>query len=359
METAAKKITILHIDTGLDWRGGQRQSLELHKRLLKQNINSIMAVNKDGEQLKFAKENNIDNIYGFSFKGELSKFSANELLRIFHKIKPNIVHCHDSHSVSLSKQFKKRSLICHTRRVSYPIGIFSRFFKYKYINCHFGVSEEISNYLRQYFEKVVTINSCVDTKRFENITLQSPLQNSKRVKLIFVGAFSAQKGLDILIYAFSKIRKEFEDISLHLVGDGPLLYDIKKLCTKLNINNCVHFYGSQRKVEPYYLASDIVISPSVNGEGSNGVIKEAMAAKKVIVASDIEANKELIEDKKNGFLFKSGDVESLTHTLKNILSRKIILKKEIVASNAEKFCCNKMTSSYINSYYHLLEKYGS
>ena len=46
---------------------------------------------------------------------------------------------------------------------------------------------------------------------------------------------------------------------------------------------------------------------------------EAMAQKRLLVASDVGGHKELIQNNKTGLLFKAGDLEELTESLDRIL----------------------------------------
>ena len=73
---------VLHIDTGLEWRGGQRQALTLHKGLLRHDIKSLFVSNQDGELYQICKKNNEVSCVGFDFSGELSSSTHNEIQRI-------------------------------------------------------------------------------------------------------------------------------------------------------------------------------------------------------------------------------------------------------------------------------------
>jgi len=351
-----QEIRILHIDTGIAWRGGQRQSLSLHQGLLKKNIKSFLVSNIDGKQIDIAKKDNIPNIFGFHFYSEISLVSIREISEIYNRVSPHIVHCHDSHSLGLFRKLNRSCIVFHTRRVSYPINFLSRFLKYNKADYHVCVSDEINRYMSQFFKNVFTIHSCIDELRFKEERIKSPFRTNPNKRFLYVGAFSEQKGIDILIKGFSYLLKEFTNIELNLVGDGPLLEDMKFLVNKLGINKSVYFHGSKNNVEGYYLFSDIVISPSVDGEGSNGVIKEAMICKKIIIASDIRSNMELIDDKVNGFLFKNKDISSLEKLIKQILLNELSLKKNSIYRRATDFLCEKLVDQYLYLYSKSLRK---
>jgi glycosyltransferase involved in cell wall biosynthesis len=65
-----------------------------------------------------------------------------------------------------------------------------------------------------------------------------------------------------------------------------------------------------------YLARlDVLIVPSVDGEGSSAVIKEGWASGVPVLASDLESNRELIRSGSNGVLFANKDPKGLISSL--------------------------------------------
>ena len=341
---------VLHIDTGLEWRGGQRQALTLHKGLLNHNIESFFLANQAGELHQLCKNNNEEKFGGFKFSGELSSATHKEVQKIVEDFKPTIIHCHDSHSAKLGSRFHKSCTIFHTRRVSYPIKFLSRYFKYKNIDTHVCVSEDIRNYMKQYFSNTFTIHSCVDIKRFDKAVNKTIFDKNGDINIVYVGAFSNQKGVDVLIKAFSNLTKNHNNIMLHLVGDGSLLQPMKGLAKSLEVDHNIVFYGARKDVEDFYLNSDYIVCPSVSGEGSSGVIKEGMAAGKIVITSDLTAIKELIDDGVNGVMFKTGDSSALTTTLNKVISKEIVIEHQKIKDKVLLFDCSNTIEQYVALY---------
>ena len=341
---------VLHIDTGLEWRGGQRQALTLHKGLLSHNIESLFLGNQAGELYQLCEKNHEEKYAGFTFNGELSLATHHEIQKIVKEFKPTIVHCHDSHSAKLGSRFHKSCTIFHTRRVSYPIKFLSRYFKYKNIDAHVCVSEDIRSYMKQYFSNTFTIHSCVDIKRFDRVVDETIFDKNGDINIVYVGAFSNQKGVDVLIKAFSNLAKNYNNAVLHLIGDGELLQPMKALAKALEIDHNIVFYGARKDVEDFYLNSDYVVCPSVSGEGSSGVIKEGMAAGKIVITSDLTANKELIDDGVNGVMFKTGDHNALTMVLTKVINKEINIDHQKIKEKVSLFDCSNTIEQYITLY---------
>ena len=124
-----------------------------------------------------------------------------------------------------------------------------------------------------------------------------------------------------------------------------------------NLSNHVCFLGLQRKVEKYLRCADLFIFPVREGEGLSNSLLEAMACGLPIIASDIEANQDLLIDGNNGLLYLQEDYLDLYskilllhrdyYRMKNIgeMARKTILAK---------YSINTIAAQYNKLYHSLL-----
>lgn len=340
---------ILHIDTGTVWRGGQRQVLTLHKGLLQNGVDSLLLCNQAGELHQACQKEKTPSCHGFDFQGEFSTKTHNQVKQQVKELKPSIIHCHDSHAVKLGNRFHRTHTLFHTRRVSYPIKFLSRYFKYRNISMHICVSEDIRQYMQQYFDHTTTIHSCIDLSRFDHTPQISVLKNPGRINILYVGAFTEQKGIDVLIKAFAEIHKQHPETMLHLVGDGKLFPKTQQLIHTLGIGNQTILYGARTDVEDFYLSSDLVVCPSVSGEGSSGVIKEGLAAGKTVIANSLEANKEIIENGIDGILY-NGDYLQLSEMIQLYLTNNLTISKDKIKNKISEFDCRKNIQRHITLY---------
>ena len=118
----------------------------------------------------------------------------------------------------------------------------------------------------------------------------------------------------------------------------------------------IYIDGTQRSVAAYMQYVDIFVLPSLE-EGLGLVLLEAMASKTIVVASKVGGIPEIIQNSKNGFLFKAGDYHDLVKVLSYIQQAPI--KFEMITSNArrlveEQFSLNSMTSKYLTLYNELI-----
>jgi glycosyltransferase involved in cell wall biosynthesis len=127
------------------------------------------------------------------------------------------------------------------------------------------------------------------------------------------------KGHEYLLKAMQKIAQETPNAKLVLVGDGNMKERLLKLKNELGLDNSVFFMGERKDVPELLAAMDLFVFPSLR-EGMPGALMEAMAAGLPVVATDIDGNRELIENGKNGILVPPGDSEAFAEAVNTLLS---------------------------------------
>jgi len=344
--------SVMHLDTGREWRGGQRQVLILHKGLLNAGIDSHLVCNKFGALYKQCKKEEIPRVYPLEYE---NKVKTGEYEKAADIIEPDIVHTHDSHALSLALKLKNDFLLVNTRRVSYPIKFLSRKLKYAQVDVHVGVSISIGKMLSKYFKHVHTIPSCIELSRFKPERQKDVLENPKDINILFVGAFSKQKGVDVLIRAAGELDKIHRNVQFHFVGGGDLETEMHNLTEELGISNITSFYGARYDVENFYKSADMLVVPSVDGEGSSGVIKEGMACGLKVIASNLPENMELGEDGEHLLFFKNSDHNDLCNMIDNVIENRDGLNKNIILEKSQEFDCSNLIEKYERLYKQYLE----
>ena len=149
----------------------------------------------------------------------------------------------------------------------------------------------------------------------------SPL-TEKRV--VAIARYSHEKGIDLLLKAWSIVEKQISDWRLDVYGDGDrtpyeqLIDDLK-----INRKSC-QLHGRTDDVEKEYCNSSIFVLSS-RFEGFGMVLTEAMACGLPVVSFDCPwGPRSIITDGEDGLLVENGNVEALASSLSKLMSDEIL-----------------------------------
>jgi len=155
---------------------------------------------------------------------------------------------------------------------------------------------------------------------------------TKRV-ILYVGRLVKQKGVDYLITAFYKLRKEMEDVFLLIVGEGEHRNELELHSRNFNIRDDVYFKGFVKNVNlpAYYLLCDVCVMPSITyGQADVWLraVNDAMCAGKAVIATDaVGAAFDMVRGGINGFMVPERDADALYNALNKILSEQELAKQ--------------------------------
>lgn len=140
-------------------------------------------------------------------------------------------------------------------------------------------------------------------------------------RLLYVGRFSEQKGLLLLLRAAHLLLRKSIDFELVLAGDGELRGKIESLIDELSLSERVTITGwvSSGQVREHLLASRALVVSSF-AEGLPVVIMEAMALCRPVLSTHIAGIPELVRDGKDGWLFPAGSVTALATAMESCLA---------------------------------------
>ena len=141
--------------------------------------------------------------------------------------------------------------------------------------------------------------------------------NKDKKIILLPGRLTSWKGQELFIEAINLVNIElgYESFYGIILGSdqGRDLYKKKltRLSEQYRMNNQVRFIDHCKDMALAYKVSDIVVSASIEPEAFGRVSVEAQSMEKVIIASNIGGSNETVVDGKTGFLFQSGDAQSL------------------------------------------------
>lgn len=180
-------------------------------------------------------------------------------------------------------------------------------------------------------EPVTVIPNAVEYQRFsKEIPRDEALSQQYGFKagntLGFIGSFYDYEGLDLLIEAMPELLSKNPDIKLLLVGGGVQDASLRQQAACLGLKEQIIFTGRVpfADVERFYSVIDVLVYPRKSLRLTELVTPlkplEAMAQRKVFVASDVGGHLELVRDGITGVLYKADDASSLVAAIENIVA---------------------------------------
>jgi GalNAc-alpha-(1->4)-GalNAc-alpha-(1->3)-diNAcBac-PP-undecaprenol alpha-1,4-N-acetyl-D-galactosaminyltransferase len=146
------------------------------------------------------------------------------------------------------------------------------------------------------------------------------MQGAREPIVIAVGRLSKEKGLDVLLKAFSKIDGNFMDWRIVVIGDGEEKLPLSELCCRLKIDAKVQFIGQIQNVEDWMCRASLFVHSS-RREGFPNVVLEAMGMEMAVICADCHSGPaELIQDGVNGRLVPVDDVDKLAEVMGELMA---------------------------------------
>lgn len=162
--------------------------------------------------------------------------------------------------------------------------------------------------------------------------------------ILFTGRLAKEKNIEFILENQSSLLKQYSNLKLLIVGDGPERLTYEKIVKKYKIDDNTIFVGKVPINDmPYYYAMGNVFVTASKSETQGLTVIEALAASLPVVAINDESFSNVITDDLNGYLFKnkSDYIKSIS---------KLVENKEI---------CDRMSKqAYITSLEHSLKYYA-
>jgi glycosyltransferase involved in cell wall biosynthesis len=161
------------------------------------------------------------------------------------------------------------------------------------------------------WRKIEVVRSGVPEEFFKSAT---PTPDAP--ELLTIGRLGAQKGHMTLLAAIRRVVDQRIDVRLVVAGDGELRKTLEAEVDRLNLAGVVELIGavSERQVRDR-LASCRVLVMASYAEGLPGVIMEAMAMQRAVVATAVNGIPELVFPGRNGWLAPAGDPRGLSDAI--------------------------------------------
>ncbi len=301
-----------------------------------------------------------------SFLEELA--SLNEVLFFQHKIKPETIDQFKDYCIN-GRNFKVKALrrgkfktLAYIQAylhgiyliakydalyLFYPnsfkfLGFFAKLFGKKlglYLRGQNGIESSVSQKLYRKADIVLTVSpgfteivkelgGNADTIRpmitisETDIVTDREYKPKDEYRVIFLGRIEFDKGLRELIQAVRLLKDHgIKNFNLDIVGDGSHMAYLKQLCSNLDVDNMVTFWGNQsskEKIKRFFIQADIFILPTYH-EGFPRTLYEAMAFGTPIITTFVGGIPYIMRNKENCLEIQPKSVESIYKVLRSVM----------------------------------------
>mgnify|MGYP000892260964 CR=1 FL=1 len=329
--------------------------------------NSVLAW-KSGEYYEEYRRNGIDVF----LVNELRKYPILclwQIIRIINKTKPDIIHSWSPQTdiiLGLLGKIFGVIVICSERSSSflyedntaYKGKWFTILRPWILTNCASALvtnSIEGKKYLIKILKKeipIFVIKNGIVLHQFdiERAYTKEDLKLQNFPTIITVSRLEIYKRINLIIEAIAYLGKSGRYLNLIVCGDGPEKKNLEHLARELKVEERIYFLGFRSDVISILKSADFFCSASIV-EGSPNAMLEAMACKLPIIASDIDAHKDLFSNHEIGFVFKTDSFESLVEKITLLLDNPKVLQMKMNSYNlASSFSVVNMCVSYKELY---------
>lgn len=148
--------------------------------------------------------------------------------------------------------------------------------------------------------------------------------------VLFVGRWSREKGIDMLIDAWNRIARKYSGWKLRIIGDKEdLKYvdEVNEKIDKYKLEDSIEIKQPTNEIMEEYDKADIFVLPS-RWEGLPMVLLEAMSRGVAVVSFDCPTGpRDIIKDNETGFLVEADNIEMLSKRIELLINEKKIRKE--------------------------------
>ncbi len=212
-------------------------------------------------------------------------------------------------------------------------------------------------------ERIHVIPNGVDTVRFAPrprcAKLRRALELPPEARTAgIVAALRPEKNHRLFLEAAARIRAEEPGTYFLIVGDGPMRSSLESYCGELRLNGCVRFLGTRSDIPDLWSQMEVGLLTSTH-EAYPVTLLEAMACGKPVVATQVGAVEEIVQDSRTGFLVPSGDAAAIADWTVQLLRQPALARSLGSAARAwvvEHASVERMVRGYEELLWELYER---
>jgi glycosyltransferase involved in cell wall biosynthesis len=162
------------------------------------------------------------------------------------------------------------------------------------------------------------------------------------------------KGIAVMLEA-SNYLADIPNLQLLLVGRGMDKEPYLSLISNSKMVDRIHLAGYRHDAPTLLKSSDLLVQPSISGEGLPRAVMEAMGSGTPVVITPTGGGKEIIEDRKSGFIVPVKDPKAIADGVRELYNNPE-LTKQMVAINITKIANELSSDTTVDNYINYFEE---
>lgn len=283
---------ILQVDSGREWRGGQAQVWQLCRELTRAtDVEQILVTGQDSELARRVTASGVE-VRGTSWDIGLDPRAWWHLRRTIAAFQPDVIHAHDSHSLTLVATVAMGRRVVATRRAEFHIG---RFGAWRRPDRIIAVSDAVKRVLVGdgiAADAVVVVSDGIDADAVRHAAAElPPLDIRGRLRIastrpiaVNAAALTGEKDHHTLVRAAGHARALEPDLHWIIAGEGALAGQIADEIARVGVQDRVHLVGFVDRIDALIAEANVLVLSS-RQEGLGSVILHALALGRPVVAT--------------------------------------------------------------------------
>ena len=187
-----------------------------------------------------------------------------------------------------------------------------------------GIKKELIDVLRVNKQLIDILNNPIDIEYIFESSQEtiSIFGNNHNLKIVWVGRMNVVKNLELLIETIVDLRNMYNNISLHLIGDGEDRGTLENYVKNRNASDYIFFYGIKKNPYPFINMSDIVVLSS-SSEAYPTILLEALCLGKTCVSTPTHGAKDILVNGKYGYISNSFTIADFKEALEKAMNKRI------------------------------------
>lgn len=184
------------------------------------------------------------------------------------------------------------------------------------------VKKEFLDRCPEYGEITSVVHNVLDEDEIQKKSLDIPENDTyfsdNRVKILTVGRFTPQKGVDLAIEICRLLREQNANFCWYMIGWGPEENKYRAMIERYELQDCVTILGERKNPYPYIDQCDVYVQPSRH-EAYCMTILEAISLRKPIACANFAGADEQIRNGETGWIVPVGDIEAFTEKIRFLI----------------------------------------